>query len=133
MAITVRPAAQGDVESLARVHTRSWQAAYRGLFPDEFLDAMDRRERPSQWAQEVDRPETLVLAAEFLTAHGCELIGFANAGTTRDDDLPPGIAELYAIYLNPDTWGTGAGSALLQRVIATMETESRTELATVDR
>jgi hypothetical protein len=43
MEIAVRPAGHGDIESLARVHTRSWQTAYRGLFPDEFLDAMDWR------------------------------------------------------------------------------------------
>jgi L-amino acid N-acyltransferase YncA len=89
---------------------------------------MDWRERLSPWTQEVQRPESLVLVAERVTTCGPELVGFANAGTARDDDLATGAAELYAIYLNPDAWGTGTGSALLQGVIGAMKMESWSEL-----
>ncbi|HLS62178.1 MAG TPA: GNAT family N-acetyltransferase [Ruania sp.] len=39
------------------------------------------------------------------------VLGFVNAGPYRDQDVPadePGWGEIYAIYVHPDRWGTGA-------------------------
>ena len=41
------------------------------------------------------------------------VVGFANIGPCREEH---GAGELYAIYVQPDSWGTGAGCALIQRV-----------------
>jgi GNAT superfamily N-acetyltransferase len=38
------------------------------------------------------------------------VVGFAVAGAAKD---PQGAGELYAINVDPDHWGTGAGRALL--------------------
>lgn len=55
-------------------------------------------------------------------------VGFAILGPERGEDDPRGEplpgppdrdqAELYAIYVRPAWWGTGAGRALLQRALA---------------
>jgi hypothetical protein len=34
----MREAQPQDAAEVARVHVRSWQVAYRGLFPDDYLD-----------------------------------------------------------------------------------------------
>ena len=39
------------------------------------------------------------------------MTGFANVGPAED---PAGAGELYAINVDPDAWGTGAGRALLE-------------------
>ena len=38
------------VDEAARLHTRIWQVAYRGMVPDEALDALDWRiRRDEMW------------------------------------------------------------------------------------
>lgn len=44
-----------------------------------------------------------------------EIGGFAHAGVRPDDDT---VATLIRLYARPDVWGSGAGSALLERVEA---------------
>lgn len=41
----VREAGADDVEAIAHVHVASWQAAYRGVFPDEHLDDLSTDDR----------------------------------------------------------------------------------------
>jgi hypothetical protein len=36
----IRPARMEDVPQIAVVHVRSWQAAYRGLLPQAYLDGL---------------------------------------------------------------------------------------------
>ena len=36
----LRPAEPDDAMEVARVHVRSWQAGYRGLLPDAYLDGL---------------------------------------------------------------------------------------------
>ncbi len=38
-------------------------------------------------------------------------------GAARDDDLPGGTSEVYAIYVHPDAWSTGAGRALMTEAL----------------
>jgi hypothetical protein len=47
----VRPAAPDDVDALGQIHVRAWQAAYRGVMPDAYLDALDPGERAAMWAR----------------------------------------------------------------------------------
>ena len=37
----IRTANTDDAAAIAEVHVRSWQAAYRGVFPDDVLDGPD--------------------------------------------------------------------------------------------
>ena len=45
----IRAARMQDVPQIAVVHVRSWQAAYRGLLPQAYLDALDPAQRISRW------------------------------------------------------------------------------------
>ena len=101
----VRSATVEDAEEVEAVRLRGWQAAYRGIVADAYLDglAVDadrRRERMRDPAV-----TTLVAVA------GEEVVGMAVHGPSRD-----GLAdeELYALYVDPGTWRTGVGSALLE-------------------
>lgn len=112
---TVRPAVQSDSEGIARVHTRSWQSAYRGLLPDEWLAALRWQDRKERWETglRAGSPATIYVA----TNPQKEIVGFASIGPTRDEDLEPDeFFELYAIYLSPDIWKMGVGSKLLQTI-----------------
>ncbi len=106
--MNLRPAAPADAMAIARVHVRAWQAAYRGLMPDEYLAGL----RPEERAQRYDfgsldpaRPRTLV-AIEADT-----VLGFATTSPARDEGTA-GQGELCALYVEPDCWGRGIGQAL---------------------
>jgi GNAT superfamily N-acetyltransferase len=113
--LTVRGADCSDAEAIARIHTRSWQLAYQGIFPESFLEGLRWEARRDFWADQLlsPPPGQHVLVAE----HGDELAGFIAAGPARDDDLPEGTSEVYAIYVDPPAWSIGVGGALFGRIL----------------
>jgi GNAT superfamily N-acetyltransferase len=109
---TLRPARQEDAASIAELNVRSWQASYRGVFPDKFLDEMKTREPQVRWLTEV-----LAEGSSFRTTVAVEsskVVGFAILGPGRDSDLDPStVHELYSLYVEPDRVGTGIGRLLM--------------------
>jgi ribosomal protein S18 acetylase RimI-like enzyme len=107
--VQLRPADPNDAMAVARIHVRSWQAAYRKLMPDEYLDQL----RPEDRAKKYDfgSPDPLKPYTIVLTESGV-IRGFATTAPTRDSSMP-GYGELYALYVDPDCWGRGIGVALV--------------------
>ena len=113
---TIRPATVQDAPALGRLNVRVWQVAYGlpvraaacGQMPDEHLDGLRPEERAAGWERGLrrDRARDPVLVAEEVG----RVVGFAVVGPAQD---PEGAGELCAITVDPDHWGTGAGSALL--------------------
>ncbi|OIQ79789.1 acetyltransferase (GNAT) family protein [mine drainage metagenome] len=122
--IVIRRAVPSDSEGIARVHVRSWQSAYRGLFPDEFLDGLRWEDWKPRWdARFSNSPSPLLYVAANPIG---EVLGFAGGGPTRDEDLAPSqVYELYAIYLAPEIWRTGIGARLLETVLDEIPNEAR--------
>ena len=105
----LRPAQPEDAIAVARVHVRSWQAAYRTLLPDEYLDQL----RPEDRAQTYDFSHLDPLKPHTIVAtEGGAIHGFATTASSRDPDLPD-YGELYALYVDPEQWGRGIGVALV--------------------
>jgi len=101
---------------VARVHVRSWQAAYRGLLPAEYLDGLKPEDRAARYTFEnpdTARPFTIVAEDNGVIA------GFATTGPARDEDAQ-GCGELYAIYVEPDFWDRGIGVELMKSASARM-------------
>lgn len=53
----------------------------------------------------------------LVTEGGGEVIGFASFGPSRDHDAGVSTAEVYAIYLAPEWFGTGVGRRLFARTV----------------
>lgn len=107
---TVRTAEAADRRAVAGVHVRSWQAAYRGLMPDAYLDGLDPDDRATQYTFGSDDPlpQSTIVSVEDGT-----IDGFATVGPTRDADLPD-TGEVYALYVDPGSWGRGVGRLLME-------------------
>jgi ribosomal protein S18 acetylase RimI-like enzyme len=109
----IRPARLEDVPEIAAVHVRSWQAAYRGLLPQGYLEGLDPSQRIGQWERSLsaaDRSDGRTLVADA----GGRLSGFVSYGPARDDDADSRRAgEIYAIYLVPAAWDQGIGRQLM--------------------
>ena len=107
---TVRQARLADADALGHVHVRAWQEAYRGIMPDDFLDALDPAQRATMWRDRLRDPE---VGVEVLVAiEGGALVGFAVIGPLRGGSAGS-VGELQAINLAPATWRRGIGSRLL--------------------
>ena len=105
----LRPAEPADAMPVARVHVRSWQVAYRTLLPDAYLNQLRAEERAGRYDfthQDPMKPFTIV------ATEGEEICGFATTMPSRDKDLP-GHGELCALYVDPERWGRGMGTALI--------------------
>jgi GNAT superfamily N-acetyltransferase len=123
---SVRVAQVADARAIALVHVRSWQAAYRGLLPQGYLDGLDPGQRSGRWELalgEADWPRQGVLVAE----QAGKVVGFARICPARDDDQDPAtVGELGAIYLLPRAWGAGLGRELIrQAVLWVLDTNER--------
>lgn len=112
---TIRLATADDARVIGELHVRSWQAAYRGIVPDEVLDALDPAERVRTWRERIERPQEEVRV--WVIERDGRVIGFASTGLCRDGDVPPQTAEVYAIYLDPDAFSTGAGRELFAHAV----------------
>lgn len=111
MAVVLREARRGDELMVAELHVRSWQEAYSGLMPAEFLAALDPRDRAGRYRFESEDGPTTLLAVE---GEGGEeaLLGFASFGRSRDEDLPD-HAEVAALYVDPTRHRGGVGRLLM--------------------
>lgn len=89
------------------VRIGTWKLAYRGLMPQEHLDALEVTEQSvAARAARVDQGWST-----FVAEVGGVTVGMATCGPCRDEDLD--ALELGALYVLPEHWGTGAGTALL--------------------
>jgi len=107
----VRPADVDDALAIAEVHVSSWRAAYAGLLPERFLDALSVRERQAGWQLRLSAPPRggHVLVVEEVPG---DVRGFASVGPSRDRDARARTGELQALYVHSDHWSRGLGSLL---------------------
>jgi GNAT superfamily N-acetyltransferase len=104
----IRLARADDARAVAHVHVTTWQDAYRGLLPDEYLDSLDVTERANAYRRAglLTDPERPV----FVYEKEGRIDGFGWVGPSADE---PGSGELYAIYVTASNWGTGVGRDLM--------------------
>ena len=107
MGLEIRPFEVDDAEPFGSVRVRAWQAAYRGIMPDEFLDALDGPAWAARWRDHFgEGGRGRIDLAAVVDGH---IVGAVSVGPDRDES---GIGELWAINLDPDVFGTGVGQAL---------------------
>jgi ribosomal protein S18 acetylase RimI-like enzyme len=108
-AITVRDATADDVAAIAQIHVDAWRAAYRGQIADAYLDSLNVAERAKMWSGAVARPAPArLVVTEPLT-------GFCFYGPSRDAE--DGVAEIFAVYVRPESWRQGAGRLLCSHAL----------------
>lgn len=90
-------------DKIGYIHAKSWQAAYKGIVPAEFLDTFTSEKRA-----DIFRKVIPTRSEEFyLFSRDTQPIGMAILRKARDEDLPDTTGEISAIYFLPDSWGTG--------------------------
>ncbi|MGZ0151519.1 N-acetyltransferase family protein [Kribbella sp. WER1] len=95
----------------------SWRGAFTGLVPQDFLDAMDPAAIAAGWAGSIAAGRSRI----HVAVRDDQIIGYAGVGPERDPDAPPNTGELYALFVHPGHWGTGAGRALADAACADLK------------
>ena len=113
--VTVRLARADDADAIGRIQVETWRAAYTGLMPDEAIAGFDVESRQRLWREWFDQPWPGSVV--FVAEDDDHVVGFANSGPCREEER---AGEVYAIYVLPASWGTGAGRALIERAEASM-------------
>lgn len=105
----IRDADPSDADACAAVHVASWQTAYRGMLPDEYLDALRPADRLDAWRRHLATPRArgCILVAEAEDG----IVGFG--GFVAHPTLGDAWALLPQLYLAPDEIGRGTGAALV--------------------
>jgi ribosomal protein S18 acetylase RimI-like enzyme len=120
--VELRDATPADAHAIATLLVASWRAAYRGLIPDQVLAGLSVPERERFWSDTLTAREPRTSIAVATAAH--TVVGFAASGPPLDpvDRADPARGDLYALYLEPASWGRGIGTlvhaAVLDRIRA---------------
>lgn len=89
-------------EDMGYVHAESWQKAYRGIVPDDIVDAFTPEKRGEVFREAIaTRPEEYY----FFKVNG-HPAGIALLHKSHEDNAADTDGEIYAIYVHPDFWGT---------------------------
>src|SRR5262249_15139516 len=112
----VRRAASADAREIARVHVETGRHAYAHGFPAEYLAGLSVDGRAALAERLLSENAGTILVAEV----DGRIVGFASGGPSRDNDAEAAPGEVYAIYVEPSAWGTGAGRRLLERLEAAL-------------
>lgn len=107
-AMLIRPSIEADARGIAEVHVRTWQAAYRGIVPQAYLDEMSVERREALWRESIVQGLREVVVAEVDSA----IVGWVAFGRCRDADAPDAVGEVEAIYVLPSFWSKGVGREL---------------------
>jgi ribosomal protein S18 acetylase RimI-like enzyme len=119
--VKVRQARDEDARSIAEIHIRSWQAAYRGILSDVLLDGLSVSERETSWRALLSAGDGLWLTLVAECDGG--LAGFCSvASPSRDVDASERTAEIGALYVDPSQWRRGAGGAMLMAALDELRT-----------
>ncbi|MCI0360406.1 MAG: GNAT family N-acetyltransferase [Planctomycetaceae bacterium] len=104
----LREATAADAHAIATIHVQSWQAAYQGIIPADYLQSLSVERREAVWRELLDKKDSQTFVAEEQGA----VQGWINIGPSRDVDAPRQTAEVWALYVDPLFWGRGFGAAL---------------------
>ena len=106
--VTVRAATAADADEIGRIHAVTWRAAYAGVIPESAFDVENRQ----RWWRDAFTEVWPPTSAAFAAVRGGAVVGFASVGRSREEE---NAGEVFTIYVDPASWGTGAGRALLER------------------
>lgn len=114
----IRTARPDDAATLADIHVRAWREAYPTMVEPHVLDNLDPEVGATRWTEIIAGDHRV---SEVVVATGSDdlPIGFcAISAPTRDEEEGDGVAEIAAIYVDPNAYRSGAGTAMMEEALS---------------
>jgi ribosomal protein S18 acetylase RimI-like enzyme len=111
--VTLRRAGPGDWALVAAIHAASWRSAYRGIYPDSYLDDEVPQERRTFWREALAGMDPELDAVLIAEAAG-EAVGFACIRREAEAAGP----LLDNLHVLPERKGEGVGRRLIAAAAA---------------
>lgn len=112
MPLRIRMANIDDAISMSIIHAKSWQKAYQGLLPDEYLNGI----KDDRWVNMISRGLKDKSMKAWIASAEEKSIACACIGDSRYPTYEHQL-ELISIYVLPEYWHSGAGALLLNKVL----------------
>lgn len=128
--VEIRVATADDIPDIADIHVAGWQGSYGGIVDQDYLDSMTVEMRIEKWTEHFNTNQTNAIMAYVDDKPA----GFADFGALKT--APKGTskirplysAEIYAIYLKPEFFRAGIGTALLQSAVEKLKIQKHQSL-----
>ena len=117
MTSLIRMAQQSDCAELAKVHVASWQAGFKGIINQDYLDKLDVDARALGWSKLLSGERDKV----YLQFDSESLIGFTSSCHCRDDDAQVTWGEIVTFYFLEQYWGKGFSHKLMSHALEQLE------------
>lgn len=108
--IKINYATSEDFRILGKIHAASWKVAYKSIIPSEVLDNITVEKRGAYFKKALEEgwEDDAIIYEDDIP------LGFICIGKARDKDLNDSYGEIGGLYLLPEAFGKGIGSALIQ-------------------
>lgn len=112
-----------DARGALRVNRAAWRAAYAHIVSEEVLSRLadaPTADDVDRWYGRVEDADGRVLVADRGASDAPDVVGYAHVrwGDDTKAFVDDGEAGLKELYVAPDYWREGVGSALLDRGLA---------------
>ncbi len=112
----IRPAKISDARAMAQIYVETWQATYRGILPDDYLDSITVGDSEKALSREMGGAGVIGLVAEADRGH---LAGLITGGIQRRRDCIYG-GEIFSLYVRPPYQRQGIGKGLVTHLVDRM-------------
>ena len=121
--IKIREATTADIPDIAKIHVAGWHGAYGGIVDQGYLDDFTVEKRIPKWKEHFDKGESNALLA-YIDG---QAVGFVDYGSLKTP--PAGMSkirplysgEIYALYLMPEFYRQGVGTALIKEAVGKLK------------
>ena len=106
--MSVRRALREDAEVVGEIHSKAWKSAYRGLFPDEYIDSDTASRRTGEFLESIKDDKCMYF---LLEASG------QPAGIVKTCECD-NVLEIESIYILSEHRGQGLGAEAIDFILA---------------
>ena len=106
--ITIRLATPADAADMAEIHMRSWEAAYKGIIPEDYIEEKNAT-RMALYKRVITDDNTSFHVIQYDE----KTIGIMRLAPPQDD-VGNDIYELHCLYLYPDYFRMGIGTKAME-------------------
>ena len=107
--VSIRLAVPDDAPMMAEVIMRSWEAAYKGIIPEDFI-MQKNSTRLEQARASFSRENT----TRYVIELDKNIVGIMTVAPPNDDDVDESFYELHNIYLLPEYYRQGIGTIAME-------------------